>query len=134
MPSSTKTTTSNTPITVVPRKPLHSYSPASSSSNGGSNGSITTQARQSQQQQQHLKKRENNCVSKVIVGCAVVFFAVLMGMYSSLRPSADIRDKLPICGTPGEYFLKFFLEPCAVLWTGGLLCTIFLYFFSQFPR
>ncbi len=116
--------TTTAPVTPTPT----SSSPSFSYSNGG--GAIVTQAAPPpppHQRPQHRPPQQSRraqaaaaaaasssffgglfgrgtfshwSASKLIVALASLFFLVLMAKYSSLRPSADIADRLRICGTP----------------------------------
>ena len=79
--------------TTSPRSPNSLNSSTASSSNLSSNGtagssifSVTGDSRNS-----HL-------ISKLIITVVIVFFGMVVLKYSSLRPSADITHRLPLCG------------------------------------
>ena len=63
------------------------------SSNGGPGSSIFSVTGDS---------RNSHLISKFIITVVIVFFGFVVLKYSSLRPSADITHRLPLCGDEGS--------------------------------
>ena len=63
-----------------------------SSSSASSNSSLSDQ---------NQNYRNVHCISKLIIAFAGVFFAFIFYQYASLRPSNNIRSRIPVCGSIG---------------------------------
>lgn len=63
------------------------------SSNGGAGSSIFSVTGDS---------RNSHLISKFVIAVVIVFFGFVVLKYSSLRPSADITHRMPLCGAAGS--------------------------------
>ena len=66
----------------------------------------TSQQQAKNSKQQQLGWSREGWESKLIMLTAGLFFLGLGVKYFSLRPNFDIANRIPICGTPGEFLMS----------------------------